>query len=211
MAYRSVLTAALLLSAVNSMASTNMQSVPSGYQKVALQHGVPAESLYSLALAESSRQLPHGTRPWPWTINVAGKGYRYESRQAAWQALQQFMKNHPLKRIDVGIAQVNLGWNGHRFSSTWDAFDPYINLNAAARILRECWERSPGSWLKAAGCYHHPAGGKPAARYRQIVSEKLALLSPAQPRPITTQAPANLASNQTPSTEIIWTEPRRQQ
>lgn len=211
MAYRSVLTVALLLSAFSSVASTSIQNVPSGYQKVALQHGVPAESLYSLALAESSRQLPHGTRPWPWTINVAGKGYRYESRQAAWQALQQFMKIHSLKRIDVGIAQVNLGWNGHRFNSTWDAFDPYINLNAAARILRECWERSPGSWLKAAGCYHHPAGGKPAARYRQIVSEKLASLSPIQPQPIATQAPANLASNQTPSTEIIWTEPRRQQ
>lgn len=47
--------------------------------------------------------------------------------------------------------QVNLGLNGHRFSSTWDAFDPYINLNAAARILCEGWERSPGSWLKATG------------------------------------------------------------
>lgn len=211
MAYRSVLTVALLLSAASSVASTNMQSVPSGYQKVALQHGVPAESLYSLALAESSRKLPQGTRPWPCTINVAGKGYRYESRQAAWQALQQFMKNHPLKRIDVGIAQVNLGWNGYRFNSTWDAFDPYINLNAAARILRECWERSPGSWLKAAGCYHHPAGGKPAARYRQIVSQKPVSLTPAQPRPIITQAPVNLASNQTPSTKVIWTEPRRQQ
>lgn len=211
MAYRSLLTAALLLSAASSVASTNMQSVPSGYQKVALQHGVPAESLYSLALAESSRQLSHGTRPWPWTINVAGKGYRYESRQAAWQALQQFIKSYPLKRIDVGIAQVNLGWNGHRFSSTWDAFDPYINLDAAARILRECWERSPGSWLKAAGCYHHPAGGKPAERYRQIVSQKLASLTPNQPSPIATQAPAELASNQTPLTEIIWTEPRRQQ
>lgn len=150
MAYRSLLTAALMLSIASSVASTNMQSVPSGYQKVALQHGVPAESLYSLALAESSRKLLHGMRPWPWTINVAGKGYRYESRQAAWQALQQFMKSHSRKRIDVGIAQVNLGWYSHWFSSTWDAFDPYINLNAAARILRECWERSPvveSRWL----------------------------------------------------------------
>lgn len=146
MAYRSALTAALLLSAASSVASTNMQSVPPGYQKVALQHGVPAESLYSLALAESSRQLPHGTRPWPWTINAAGKGYRYESRQAAWQALQQFMKIHPLKRIDVGIAQVNLGWNCHRFSSTWDAFDPYINLTQ-----RRAFFASAGSEAPAAG------------------------------------------------------------
>ncbi|MCX0497735.1 lysozyme family protein [Erwinia billingiae] len=182
MAYRSVLIAALLLSAASSVASTSMQSVPPGYQKFALQHDVPAESLYSLALAESSRQLPHGTRPWPWTITVAGKGYRYESRQTAWQALQQFMRSHTLKRIDVGITQVNLGWNGHRFSSTWDAFDAYINLKAAARILRECWESSPGIWLKAAVCYHHPAGGKHAARYRQIFSQKLASLTPSQSR-----------------------------
>lgn len=74
MAYSSILIAALFLIAASSEASTSMQSVPSGYQKVALQHGVPAES---------SRQLPLGTRHWPWTINVAGKGYPYESRQAA--------------------------------------------------------------------------------------------------------------------------------
>lgn len=77
MAYRSVLSGALMLSAFSSVAPNSMQNVPSGYQKVALQHGVPAESLYSLALAESSRQLLHGARPWLWTINVAGKGYRY--------------------------------------------------------------------------------------------------------------------------------------
>jgi hypothetical protein len=113
MAYRCVLTAALLLSAASSVAAASMQSVPSGYDNVALQHAVPTESLCSLALAESSRKLPQGKRPRPWTINVAGKGYRYKSWHAAWQALQQFMKSHPLKQIDVVIAKVNLGWNGH--------------------------------------------------------------------------------------------------
>lgn len=82
MAYRCVLTAALLLSAASSVASTNIQSVPSGYQEVALQHGAPGESLYPLAMAESSRKLPHRTRSWPWTFNLPDKGYRYDSRQA---------------------------------------------------------------------------------------------------------------------------------
>lgn len=36
----------------------------------------------------------------------------------ARQALLGFMRRYPLKRIDVGIAQVNLGWNGHHFTST---------------------------------------------------------------------------------------------
>ena len=35
----------------------------------------------------------------------------------------------------------------------------------------------PSSWLVAAGCYHHPAGGAPAARYKSIVSGKLARLN----------------------------------
>lgn len=157
------------------------QSIPEGYHRVAQAENVPAEALYSLALAESSRKLAHGVRPWPWTINVAGKGYRYTSRNEAYQALLGFMRRYPLKRIDVGIAQVNLGWNGHHFTSTWAAFDPYTNLHAAARILRACYERYPGSWMTAAGCYHHPAGGKPAQTYKAIVKLNLdTLQSPVQ-------------------------------
>ncbi len=40
------------------------------------------------------------------------------------RALQVFMSRYSLKRIDVGLAQVNLGWNGHHFVSTRAAFDP---------------------------------------------------------------------------------------
>lgn len=152
------------------------QSIPDGYFRVAQAENVPAEALYSLALTESSRRLAHGVRPWPWTINVAGKGYRYTTRNEAYQALLGFMRRYPLKRIDVGIAQVNLGWNGHHFASAWDAFDPYLNLHAAARILRACYERSPGSWMTATGCYHHPAGGKPAQTYKAIVKRHLGTL-----------------------------------
>jgi len=219
MATRSVLTgAALLLLASANCWSSGMQTVPDGYTKVARQHGVPPEALYSVALQESSRTLPRGVRPWPWTLNVAGKGYRYKTRLEAWQALQVFMKTHSLKRIDVGIAQVNLGWNGDHFTSTWEALDPYTNLNAAAVILRECWDRKPGSWLDAAGCYHHPAGGQAAARYRSFIRTKLATLQspPSQPAPVDNSpaaAPVQLADNTpvpaaTSNTGFVWIEPR---
>ena len=198
MASRSVLIIALLLASSGVYAS----AVPDGYQRIARQHGVPPESLYSVALAESSKRLPHGERPWPWTLNVAGKGYRYNTRLEAWQALQVFMKKHPLKRIDVGVAQVNLGWNGHHFSSTWDALEPYTNLNAAATILRNCYDQRPGSWLAAAGCYHHPAGGKHAARYTAIVKRKLETLN--RPRKNTGGEMASII----PESHFIWTEPR---
>lgn len=220
MATRSVLTGAalLLLLASANCWSSGMQTVPDGYTKVARQHGVPPEALYSVALQESSRTLPRGVRPWPWTLNVAGKGYRYKTRLEAWQALQVFMKTHSLKRIDVGIAQVNLGWNGDHFTSTWEALDPYTNLNAAAVILRECWDRKPGSWLDAAGCYHHPAGGQAAARYRSFIRTKLATLQspPSQAAPVDNSpapAPVQLADNTpvpaaTSNTGFVWIEPR---
>lgn len=177
--YRILGAVMLTLGSPLSQAADVRQQIPPGYHQVAMQERVPAEALYSLAMTESSRKLPHGVRPWPWTINVAGKGYRYATRQEAHQALLVFMRRYPLKRIDVGISQVNLGWNGHHFRSTWEAFDPYINLHAAARILRACYDKKPGSWIAAAGCYHHPAGGQPARTYQAIVKRHLNRLEPA--------------------------------
>ncbi|WP_261666558.1 lytic transglycosylase domain-containing protein [Erwinia mallotivora] len=181
------------------------QPVPDGYARVAAAHGVPAEALYAVSLSESSRTLSSGVRPWPWTLNVAGKGYRYNSRIEAWRALQGFMKHHSLRRIDVGLAQVNLGWNGHHFTSTWEAFEPYTNLNAAATILRECWMRRPGSWLDAAGCYHHPAGGAAAARYRNIVRGNLARITPSRPADLQAAATPQAVALLTPAPGVVQT------
>ncbi len=163
-------------SAIAAAKAQGLQTIPSGYQLVASEIGVPAEALYSVSLAESSRKLSHGERPWPWTLNVAGKGYRYNTRQEAYDTLLSFMRHHPLKQIDVGIGQVNLGWNGRYFSSYWEALDPYTNLRVAARILKSCYDSNPGSWIQAAGCYHYPAGGRPAWSYKAIVRRKLATL-----------------------------------
>ncbi|EKT7009276.1 transglycosylase SLT domain-containing protein [Salmonella enterica] len=187
-------------------------TVPEGYRRVAEEYGVPAEALYSVSLAESSRRLPQGERPWPWTLNVAGKGYRYATREEAYQALLGFMRHHPLRRIDVGIAQVNLGWNGAFFHSYREALEPYTNLRAAAQILRHCYEMNPGSWLQAAGCYHHPAGGKPARTYRAIVQRKLATLDAAASDSLTSShfsyPVPTVVSPATEETALLWAEPQ---
>lgn len=181
--------------------NSSNQAIPQAYREIAAAERVPAESLYSLAMAETTRKTAWGTRPWPWTINVAGKGYHYETREEAFEALLGFMQRYPLKRIDVGVAQVNLGWNGHFFPSFRDAFDPYINLRAAARILRACYDAKPGSWIRAAGCYHHPAGGQPAAKYMAIVRRKLSQITPEIKVP--DGEPVVLASH-----SLTWVEPQ---
>jgi hypothetical protein len=182
-------------------------AVPDGYRQVAGEYGVPAEALYSVSLAESSRRLPQGERPWPWTLNVAGKGYRYATREEAYQALLGFMRHYPFRRIDVGIAQVNLGWNGGYFRNYREALEPYTNLRAAAQILRHCYDLNPGSWLQAAGCYHHPAGGKPARTYRTIVQRKLATIASVEPRPRSTahSSPSSVPVTTT-ETALRWAE-----
>ncbi|EDU9604421.1 lytic transglycosylase domain-containing protein [Salmonella enterica subsp. enterica] len=189
-----------------------LQTIPPGYHLVASETGVPAEALYSVSLAETSRKLPHGERPWPWTLNVAGQGYRYNTRQEAYDALLSFMRRYPLKRIDVGIAQVNLGWNGRYFSSYWESLEPYTNLRVAARILKSCYDSNPGSWMQAAGCYHHPAGGKPARTYKAIVKRKLATLDLSAPVSYSELQVARIPSPQRhffpQNHELQWVEPR---
>ncbi|ELW2864716.1 transglycosylase SLT domain-containing protein [Salmonella enterica] len=152
------------------------QDVPYGYRQVAQQAGVPANLLYAVALTESGSRVPQGIRPWPWTLNVAGKSYRYTTRQAACTALNQFLRTTNPKRIDAGLSQINIGWNGHHFASPCDALAPYPNLQVAAQLLRGHYDRWQ-NWQEAAGRYHHPAGGKAAQRYRQLVSRHLQKIS----------------------------------
>nr|WP_310615722.1 transglycosylase SLT domain-containing protein [Pantoea cypripedii] len=191
-----------LVSAAGASGATDLQVIPEAYRQIAAAERVPAESLYSLAMAESTRKTAWGAKPWPWTINVAGKGYHYETREAAFTALLGFMQRWPLKNIDVGVAQVNLGWNGHFFATYRDAFDPYINLRAAARILRACYDARPGSWLQAAGCYHHPAGGQHAATYISIVRRKLSQIAVTD-MPARSEQPVALARS-----TLHWIEPQ---
>lgn len=95
MARGSLLTMALLSMAVSSLCRAGEHDIPEGYVRVAAVHGVPAEVLYAVSLTETvmapsaiAGVMKNGMRisasrplrPRPWTINVAGKGYRYASR-----------------------------------------------------------------------------------------------------------------------------------
>lgn len=154
------------------------EPVPSAYQLIAAAHKIPPAVLYAVATQESNRRQKSGRyRPWPWTLNVAGKSYYYNSRQTACTALHIALKAHSAKNIDVGIAQINVGWNPDVFSSPCDGLDPYANLNVAAKLLRTHHNNS-GSWAIATGLYHYPAGGPIAARYQKSVQRRLAAINP---------------------------------
>lgn len=165
----SLMTAGLLTSLTLGAA----ELPPPAYQLAAQAAGVPSHVLYGVALTESGTRLSHGIRPWPWTLNIAGEGFRFKNRQAACTALLSAIEMVGAKRVDAGLGQINIGWNGHYFNTPCEALDPYKNLRIAARLLRGHYDDT-GDWVRAAGKYHHPAEGIYAKRYRAGFSRQVA-------------------------------------
>ncbi|PRA63159.1 transglycosylase [Pseudomonas sp. MYb187] len=143
---------------------------PPAYQLAAARAGIPASVLFAIALQESGTPLRGHLMPWPWTLNVAGTSQRFARRDEACAALKLALIRHNPKRIDVGLGQTNLGYHPDRYRSACDALDPRANLAVTAELLRAHYADS-GDWVVAAGRYHRPAGGTPAARYRRQFSQ----------------------------------------
>lgn len=163
----------LLLAASLFTSSGQAQEIPPpAYQLAAQRAGIPSTVLFAVALQESGIRRNNRLIPWPWSLNVAGQSYRYATRAQACTGLLQALREAAPTRVDVGLAQINLGYQKHRYNRPCDLLDPYANLAVAAVILREQYK--PGEdWLLAIGRYHRPAGGEPAARYRSSVSRHL--------------------------------------
>ena len=142
------------------------ENVPSGYRAIAAEYEIPYTILYAIALAESGRGLNGDRirRPWPWTLNVAGRGYFYPSREAAWDALNSFITRGE-RSIDIGLMQVNWRFHKDKLGNTRQALDPYHNLRVGAGILQSCFDKRR-DWWASVGCYHSPANVVRAQRYR---------------------------------------------
>ncbi len=114
----------------------------------------PDKLLPSIARVESGR-LDASTgrvRAWPWTINVDGVGYFFESKPeviAAVQALQAKGK----RSIDVGCMQVNLMHHPTAFADLDAAFDPGTNARYAVKFLTALYQQTR-DWPLATAWYH---------------------------------------------------------
>ncbi len=115
--------------------------------------GMPAYLMAAIARVESGRPDGQGgVHPWPWTINVEGTGYIYESKAEAIAAVRAFQAKGA-RSIDVGCMQVNLMYHPRAFASLDDAFDPTANAAYAARYLKDLYGQSK-DWVKATALYH---------------------------------------------------------
>jgi hypothetical protein len=123
---------------------------------------MPARLLESVAMVESGRRVGGRAVPWPWTVNAAGTGYFYESKEQAVAAVRGFQAAG-VQSIDVGCMQINLQMHPQAFSSLDEAFEPAANTRYGAQFLRTLYIASH-SWGTAMTAYHS-SNPEPAAAY----------------------------------------------
>jgi Transglycosylase SLT domain len=162
----------LLTVLVLPRAGLSQDAVPAGYRAIAAERGIPESVLYAVALTESGKSMKTAGdyRPWPWTLNVAGRGYFFDSRLKAWQALTAWLEQGE-RVIDIGLMQVNWRYHAERLGTPWQALDPYHNLRVGAGILQACYSQRQ-DWWESVGCYHAPANPERADRYRRRVRSR---------------------------------------
>lgn len=132
---------------------------------------IPTHLLQAIAINESGRwhDVEKKRLPWPWTINVEGKGYYFNSKNDAIQNIKIHVMNGA-KSFDVGCMQVNMYYHGEAFRNLQQAFDPRYNVAYAASLLRTNYNKF-GNWDKAVAAYHSQTGNRGkeyAARVRKI-------------------------------------------
>ncbi len=133
--------------------------------------GVPVAVLQAISLTETGRRLPEGFLPWPWTVNMEGRGVWFDTEAEA----KAYVERHHARgarSYDIGCFQVNYKWHGQHFASRSAMFDPSTNADYAARFLSELYAEF-GDWSKAAGAYHSRTpsfANKYSARFSRILA-----------------------------------------
>ncbi|AHM03716.1 hypothetical protein roselon_01328 [Roseibacterium elongatum DSM 19469] len=124
--------------------------------------GVPRDILFLIARLESGRGRDGQLAPWPWTLNIAGRGYWIDTHHEALARLQAYLSTGR-RNVDVGCFQVNHRWHAEGFASAAAMLDPLANARYAARFLARL-HRELGDWTAAVAAYHSRTPDH-AARY----------------------------------------------
>lgn len=109
--------------------------------------------LYAVALCESGHGGSHGVRPWAWTLRSSRGSVYAKDRAEAEQVLSTWLKDG-LLNVDIGLAQINLRWHGHRIRRPADLLDPATNLSVSAEILRDAMASAPDNLTLGVARYH---------------------------------------------------------
>ena len=117
-------------------------------KKASRQVGVLPEILWAVAVTESNWKKG----PWPWTLNIAGHSYFFDSKEKMIKFLKKLPKK-TLNKTDIGCMQINYFYHKHSFTSLSQMLDPEINVIYGARFLKKLYEKT-NNWQEAIGDYN---------------------------------------------------------
>lgn len=121
-------------------------------------YNIPLGILYAVGLTETGNK----DSLQPYALNIDGKAVFPKTESAALSIFYE-AKRRGAKLIDVGCMQINHYYHGERFPSVAAMFVPHINVDYAARFLRELRQRE-GSWTMAVARYHAGPNNDPAQK-----------------------------------------------
>ncbi|MFK7744697.1 MAG: transglycosylase SLT domain-containing protein [Roseobacter sp.] len=145
---------------------------------------IPLDVLKAIARVESGQTRNGVFEPWPWTINMEGKGMWLDT-QSEIIALAHRQIATKANSFDIGCFQINYRWHGHHFASIQEMSDPKKNALYAAKFLKKL-HMEFGNWTEAAGAYHSRSK-RFADLYKTKFSSVLSSLRNTKP----TQPPTN--------------------
>ncbi|SIT34866.1 Lytic transglycosylase catalytic [Paraburkholderia ribeironis] len=119
---------------------------------------VDPKVLAGIALNESGLN----GRAWPWTLNIAGQGFFFRTREDAYRVVRSLIA-HGRSDFDVGIMQVNWCYHARRFTSPWQALAPATSIRVAEDILNENYSKTQS--VAKAIAYYHSANPVPGQAY----------------------------------------------
>ena len=131
------------------------------FEAAAQEVDVPPDLTRAIAHVESEG--------WPWSLNVAGRSYFYESKAEAVAAAREAEASG--RSFDVGAMQVNNWWLKRYGISLEAAFDPAANILFGSWILKQELDRADDTWT-AVGRYHSPNANR-GQRYANQVRRAL--------------------------------------
>lgn len=136
----------------------DMVPIPSLFNQVADEFGIPPELLHAIASHESHYK--------PWAVNIWGRSYYPDSKD---KALKIISKSRA-RSYDIGLMQVNSYWLRKFDLDVAKAIVPEENLRLGAWILRYCLDRYGNNW-KAVGAYHTGSPSNLPARAKKYARQ----------------------------------------
>ncbi|MEP2532371.1 lytic transglycosylase domain-containing protein [Shimia sp.] len=168
-------------------------------RSAAIEVGIPVNVLLAIARTETGRQRNGQLWPWPWTVNMEGKGVWFESKEKAREYAQKHYDNGA-RSFDVGCFQLNHRWHGKHFGNLNEMFDPLENARYAAEFLSRLYAEF-GSWTEAASAYHSRTpefAQKYANRFNRILASLPKSIYPNKSQSILADLTVDPASNSFP-------------